>query len=186
MTSRPRITARITSLAHSFVHAVIPRHVDLKQQAELYKVSGFNAGECVYCGASTVGEDHLRGLVKGSRPSGYFHFADNIVPACVKCNSSKGGSDWRAWMLGNAKGSPTTRQIADRAIRFAKLARFEAQSCTKRVSEDELRAAVGGETWDAYWDRLKRIESDLRAADREADVLRDRLASAFSHSRETS
>jgi len=71
MAARPTITGRSTSLAHAFVHAIIPRDVDPIAQAELFAAAGIKERECVYCGALATDKDHLRGLVKAGRPSGH-------------------------------------------------------------------------------------------------------------------
>lgn len=105
MSARPRISGRMTSLAHAFVHAIIPRCVDPQKQRQLFERAGIKPSECVYCGASATDSDHFRGLVKGGRPSGHFHTPDNLVPSCGTCNQSKGAADWRKWMTGNAPGS---------------------------------------------------------------------------------
>ncbi|MER9390179.1 hypothetical protein [Mesorhizobium sp. M0435] len=43
MAARPTITGRGTSLAHAFVHAIIPRDVDPVAQAELFAATGMVA-----------------------------------------------------------------------------------------------------------------------------------------------
>ena len=121
MKARPKITSRITSLAHSFVHAIIPRYLNEQDQLALYELSGIKRNKCVYCGAKATDLDHFKALVKAGRPSGFFHCTENIVPSCGPCNQSKSGSDWRSWMTGKAKGSPSTRKISDTAVRIERL-----------------------------------------------------------------
>jgi len=51
------------------------------------------AGPCVYCGAPAEHVDHVRPLARG----GWEH-ADNLVPACVRCNCGKHDrllTEWR-------------------------------------------------------------------------------------------
>jgi hypothetical protein len=62
--------------------------------------------------------DHLRPLVKNKLPTGYISEIRNLVPSCGPCNQSKGASDWRAWMRGKARGSPTLDVVLD-AMRAA-------------------------------------------------------------------
>jgi hypothetical protein len=42
------------------------------------------SGPCVYCGAPATTADHVRPLARGG-----YEAADNLVPACLPCNSSK-------------------------------------------------------------------------------------------------
>ena len=179
MKPRPRIIGRATSLAHAFVHAIIPRQVNPDKQRSLYEAAGLSAGDCAYCGNLATDGDHFRGLVKGARPSGHFHTEENIVPSCGTCNQSKGSQHWRSWMLGDARGSPTTRNVQGIAARVERLAAFEALSKAVAVSPADLREMAGAELWDDYWNRLDRIKIDLKAADEASAVIRDRLDEAL-------
>lgn len=169
----------MTSLAHAFVHAIIPRYVDPQKQRELFERAGIKPGECVYCGALATDSDHFRGLVKGGRPSGHFHTPDNLVPSCGTCNQSEGAADWRKWMTGNAPGSPTRRGIQNVAQRVERLSVFEAESKTVASSSVLLREAAGVELWDAYWAKLDQIRGELLEAEKDAEVIRSRLDAAF-------
>ena len=59
----------------------------------------FFGGECAYCGATPrkgqrLTRDHLVPMSEGGAT-----IQSNIVPACGKCNSSKGASEWREWFM---------------------------------------------------------------------------------------
>lgn len=179
MSARPKISRRMTSLAHAFVHAIIPRHVDSQEQRRLYERAGIKPSECVYCGALATDSDHFRGLVKGGRPSGYFHTPDNLVPSCGLCNQSKGAADWRKWMTGNARRSPTRRGIQDVAQRVERLSVFDAEAKMVTSPADVLREAVGAELWDAYWAKLDQIRGQLLEAEDDAAIIRLKLDSAL-------
>lgn len=179
MSARPRISGRMTSLAHAFVHAIIPRDINPQKQQQLFERAGIKPGECVYCGALATDSDHFRGLVKGGRPSGHFHTPDNLVPSCGTCNQSKGAADWRKWITGNAPGSPTRRNIPDVAQRIERLSLFEAQSKTVAISTNNLRDAVGIELWDKYWMKLDQIRERLLEAEKDAAIIRSRLTSTL-------
>jgi len=170
--SRPKITGRATSIAGAFVHAIIPRTVDLRAQEELFRRAGINPSECVYCGAAATDQDHLRALVKGGRPSGHYHTTDNLVPSCGRCNQSKGGSEWRAWIRGTAKGSPARRGINDIEERVARLEVFEREAALVLSSHAiDLRQAAGPARWDSYWQRLDDIKVLMVDAQKEADQI---------------
>lgn len=56
-------------------------------------------GVCAYCGAQPrrgqiLTKDHLRPVSKGGKTT-----QSNIVPACSRCNSSKGAEDFKEWFM---------------------------------------------------------------------------------------
>lgn len=56
-------------------------------------------GACAYCGRTmrrneSLTRDHLLAVSKGGSTT-----QRNIVPACGACNSSKGNTDWREWLM---------------------------------------------------------------------------------------
>lgn len=76
-------------------------------------------------------------LVLKSRPTGYISEIANFVPACGKCNQSKGNKPWRQWMLSETgRHSPTVRRIANLAVRIARLEQFEQMA---HAHKDRLR-----------------------------------------------
>lgn len=166
---RPKIKGRMSSLAAVFVQAIIPRKVDKSVQAELYQLFGIDSAKCVYCGADKTDDDHLRSIVKDGRSSGYFHTAENIVPACGTCNQSKSGADWRKWMEGGATKSPAQRNVSDLAVRIAKLTAFAGATVRPIIAPEEMRDVVGAELWDRYWDRLAEIKLLMAKAQIDAD-----------------
>ena len=183
MSARPRISHRMTSLAHAFVHAIIPRRIDSQEQKRLYKLAGIEPSECVYCGAPATDSDHFRGLVKDGRPSGFFHTPDNLVPSCGLCNQSKGAADWCKWMTGNAPRSPTRRGVQDVAQRAERLSLFDAEAKMVANPANVLREAVGAELWDAYWEKLDAIRGQLLKAEKDAGIIRSKLDTAFTTTR---
>src|SRR6266404_16533 len=123
-----KITSRVSSITNSFVQAIVPTvDFSLEDQKKALAILGMtlNNLSCAYCGAATTDWDHLRPLVKKKRPTGYISETRNLVPSCGPCNQSKGASDWRAWMIGKALGSPTTKNVVDIQERMLRLARFE-------------------------------------------------------------
>lgn len=182
--SRPKIAGRGSTLAAAFVQAVIPRNVDPAQQSELFKRLEIAETVCVYCGNEATDQDHLNPIVKGKRPSGYFHTIDNLVPACGPCNQSKSGANWREWMLGGAKNSPATRGVADIEKRVARLTAFEQQARNPGgISVSDMRSAAGAELWDRYWGKLEAIVTALREAQVDADTIQAHLEAAFQPNR---
>ena len=66
---------------------------------------------CAYFGGPRTEWDHFRPLVTSQRPTGYITEIANLVPACGKCNQSKGSKPWREWITSKAKRSPRTQEI---------------------------------------------------------------------------
>lgn len=50
------------------------------------------SGECAYCGVPAGTLDHVKPRHKGGNT-----VACNLVPACRKCNRSKGSEEWSEW-----------------------------------------------------------------------------------------
>lgn len=171
MASRPTIKGRGTSIAAAFVHAIIPREADEQAIADNVKRFGFKSGECVYCGSPATDTDHFFALVKGGRPSGYYHSTSNLVPACGPCNQSKGGTDWRTWLTGNAKRSPRRRGVTDIDERVSRLERLAAE-ITPAQTEHEMIAKVGAQLWERYWDRLAHLKELMAEAEKDAGLIR--------------
>lgn len=52
--------------------------------------------QCVYCGSSdNLTLDHVQPKAKGGHDT-----TNNVVPACLSCNQSKGSSHWLSWWVG--------------------------------------------------------------------------------------
>jgi len=172
-----KITSRTSSVTNGFVQAIIPcREPDVSDLVEALAVLGMTPDNisCAYCGANATDWDHLRPLVKGKRPTGYATDIRNLVPACGPCNQSKSGQEWRAWMLGKAKGSPQARGIRGISEKIMRLETFERWSDHPPLN---FEALVGVEKWGAYWGRLEEIERLMHEAQVEAVHIREIIAS---------
>jgi 5-methylcytosine-specific restriction endonuclease McrA len=177
---RPKIRNRMSSLAAIFVQAIIPRKVDKQAQAALYEQFGIDPKACVYCGQAATDQDHFRAIVSASRPSGYFHTAENIVPSCGPCNQSKGASDWKTWMESKtAKNSPTRKNTQGTPDRIARLAAFAGTVDKPSLTADEMRQAAGDELWDGYWAKLAEIGKLMDRAQEDAEKICDALGKKF-------
>ena len=49
---------------------------------------------CAYCSESADTLDHVVARVAGG-----LTIAENLVPACRRCNGAKGGTNWREWFI---------------------------------------------------------------------------------------
>jgi len=106
----------------------------------------------------------------GKKPTWFVTEIANLVPACGKCNQSKGAKDWKIWMLSKAKRSPTTRGKSDVGERVARSDAFERWRAPIQV---DYETAVGRERWAVYLKKLDDFAALLRMAQAEALELRD-------------
>jgi 5-methylcytosine-specific restriction endonuclease McrA len=97
--------ARVKAWRHA--NPVKVREIKLRRRARLANapVNDFTAeqwlqllaefeGRCAYCPATATTQDHLIPLSRGGA-----HTASNIVPACLRCNSSKGARTFLEFLL---------------------------------------------------------------------------------------
>src|SRR5258708_1517885 len=175
------ITCWTTSIRNVFVAAIVPfvrpTVAEIRQVLEILEVEPSNT-RCSYCGDKATEWDHLRPLVKEGKPTGYPSSIRNLVPACGKCNQSKGSSDWKQWMLGAAPRSPTARGISDLKQRIARIERFEAWSNCVPLN---IREIVSPKLWDQYYamqeEILRRMQDAQKLAVEIADEIKSRVTS---------
>jgi hypothetical protein len=175
-----KITSRISSITNAFVSAIVPVFMPTeKEVAGAISSLGMSPEDlrCVYCGDPSTEWDHLRPLVKGKRPTGYVSEIANLVPACGKCNQSKGANDWRGWMRGNARLCPTRRSILDIEDRIAKLEAFERWREPRKV---DLELAAGPELWHKHWSNREALWEMMQVCQKTADQIRTSVQRAVS------
>jgi hypothetical protein len=175
-----KITSRTSSITNSFVQAIIPiAPCSEEQRTEALAKLGMTIENlsCVYCGSPTTDWDHLRPLVRNSKPTGYISEIKNLVPSCGPCDQSKGASDWKIWMVGKAPGSPTTRGVVNVADRISRIEKFVSWGNVSPVPFEDI---VPREMWRDYWDQLSAITNAMRAAQEKALLVRQHIMK-FSH-----
>ncbi|MCX7197673.1 MAG: HNH endonuclease [Proteobacteria bacterium] len=133
---------------------------------------------CAYCGDPRTEWDHFRPLVTSQRPTGYITEIANLVPACGKCNQSKGSKPWREWITGTAKRSPKTRGIADLNERIARLQAYEKWREPQRL---DFEALVGAELYKEHWGNWKDLLELMNRAQQLAHAVRDAAAQALAN-----
>lgn len=177
-----RITGRSSSVTNSFVNGVIPvvvpTEADVQNALEILGM--LEQVTCAYCGDTSTEWDHLRPLVEKQRPTGYISEIHNLVPACGKCNQSKGNKNWLVWMRSAARLSPTARGVADIEERILRLQEYERRGTPTRI---DFEAAVGAELWERHWAHHKRLLALMREADEAAQEIRMRVREAFTEQR---
>ncbi len=130
---------------------------------------------CAYCGDPSTEWDHLLPLVVGQRPTGYISDIHNLVPACGKCNQSKGNKHWREWMLGSARLSPTSRQTPDIVERMQRLEEFERWA---QPTIFDFAAVVDPTLWEQHWVNHGVVIETMKHAEITAAAIRAQIAQA--------
>jgi hypothetical protein len=179
-----KITGRSSSITNSFVNSIIPVIVPTEHQIrralQILNIDAENM-TCAYCGDRSTEWDHLNPLVSGKQPTGYISEIANLVPACGKCNQSKGNKPWRTWMVSAARLSPKTKRVDDIDRRIELLAEYEKVNHPQRI---DFRAIVGDEKWDAYWVDRDKIFDAMKDAQKLAEQIRIAVHEAASHAEE--
>ncbi|WP_242087714.1 HNH endonuclease [Microbacterium lacticum] len=149
---------------------------DAQQVDEALAVLGMDSMVvCAYCGDTATEWDHFRPLVVAQKPTGYISEIHNLVPACGKCNQSKGNKNWRGWMLSSARLAPASRGIADLDDRIARLEAFECWGTPTKV---DFEALVGADLWAEHWRNHRDLLALMRVAESTAEQIRQRLAAS--------
>ena len=169
------ITARSSSITNSFVNGVIPVILPTAEdvRAVLTILGMLGAANCAYCGDPHTEWDHLRPLVVAQRPTGYISEIQNLVPACGKCNQSKGNRGWREWMLSSARLSPKSRGVPDIAERIERLDALESWRSPTKV---EFESVVSEELWNRHWQNHRKVLQAMREAEQTAAQIRASIA----------
>jgi hypothetical protein len=178
MPSVQTMVSRKSSITNAFVSAIIPVVAPTLEEIEkALGILGMEPGDvrCAYCGDQSTEWDHLRPLVIKRRPTGFISEIANLVPACGKCNQSKGNKQWRDWIVSEASLSPTARGKVDVEERSARLDAFEKWLSPSRV---DFSAIVGHEEWEQYWSLCEDLVGELHKCQQVADTIRAQVIEA--------
>lgn len=166
-----RITGRTSSITGAFFAAITPVVSPTDEEVdEALSVLGMSKGNCTcaYCGRVKSEWDHFRAIVKDRKPTGYITEIANLVPACGKCNQSKGNTHWEDWMRGPARHSPKQRGVVDLEQRIARLRSFESWRQPTRIDYATL---ISPDRWAQYHSLLEEAISHLSRAQDLAEKL---------------
>ena len=173
-----KITGRSSSITNSFINSIIPviePTNDEVKHALFILGMDHDTFQCSYCGATATEWDHLRPLVMNKKPTGYVSEIQNLVPACGKCNQSKGNKDWKVWMVSDAALSPKTKGVSDIQDRIEKLECYENHMAPTKV---DFEALVGKEKWDQHWKNWEAVQETMREAQILAAEINETVAQA--------
>jgi len=176
------ITGRTSSITNAFVTAIIPTVPPSEQEIrKSLEILGLSADDlrCAYCYDAATEWDHLRPIVNNKMPTGYISDIYNLVPACGKCNQSKGNKNWKEWIVSNAELSPKSRGVSDIASKIERLDQYEKWKAVQSINYEKM---VGAELWNKHWQNCKNLHDDMLEAQKHAKRLRDAIASALAES----
>jgi hypothetical protein len=178
MPSVQTMVSRKSSITNAFVSAIIPvippTHDDIEKALEILQMQP-NDVRCAYCGDVSTEWDHLRPLVINRRPTGFISEIANLVPACGKCNQSKGNKNWREWIASAAPRSPTGRAITGTERRVTCLDAYEKWRSPTQV---DFSLIVGQADWEKYWGLCEELITELHKCQAVADTIRARVVDA--------
>jgi hypothetical protein len=178
MPSPGNIAGRSSSITNAFFNAIIPI-VDPTEEEELkaLQILGMDPADirCSYCGDKSTEWDHLRPIITNQRPTGFITEIANLVPACGKCNQSKGKAHWRIWMTSSAKLSPKTRGITDIESRMARLADYELWRTPRKIA---IESIVDAELWKRHESNWRTVLDLLKESQKLAKEIREAIEQA--------
>lgn len=180
MPSAATMKSRKSSITNAFVGAIIPTiaptHEEIDQALQILAMEPYNV-RCAYCGDQSTEWDHLRPLVIDRRPTGFITEIANLVPACGKCNQSKGNSSWRTWIVSNrAKWSPTRRGLSNVSERVARLEEYEKW---RKPTNVNFASIVGHDEWERYWNLCEGVIAELNECQEVANDIRKQVLEAL-------
>lgn len=162
MPSSVSITGRSSSITNAFIAAIIPvvypTNGEILEALEILQIDP-QYPVCAYCSDPYTEWDHLRPLVVQQRPTGYISEIANLVPACGKCNQSKGNKPWRSWILSDAPRSPKSRQVTGIE---GKIARLEAYEEWRDVTPLDFEQIIRRDLWERHWRNWQRVLQEMR------------------------
>ncbi len=174
-----KITARTSSVTNAFVNGIIPviepDNDEIRQALETLGMTESTIC-CAYCGDSFTEWDHFHPLIKHKRPTGYISEIHNLVPACGKCNQSKGNREWKTWMLSDAILSPHTRRIPDLQKRIAKLSDYENKYQPVMIDFEKI---IGKEKWEQHWKNCEELHRMMYEFQQYSDELKQILVKSI-------
>ena len=169
------IMARTSSITNAFFNGIIPcikpTELEVKMVLDTLGMTPETI-RCAYCGEKMTEWDHFRPLVVDKLPTGYITEINNLVPACGKCNQSKGNSYWKDWITGSAKLSPKSRNIDKLDDIILKLETFETK--TKPVKLDII-SVVGEDLWREYLYNLENMHKQMKECQDVSNIIKKKI-----------
>lgn len=175
------IKGRSSSITAAFIQAIVPVVEPSDAEVdEVLRILGMKRGACVcaYCGEGRTEWDHFRPLVMNQRPTGYITEIANLVPACGKCNQSKGGRRWREWITSDARRCPKARGIPHLKEKILRLEHYEKWREPQRI---DFASLVGAVLYEQHWGNWKELLELMDRAQKVAVTVREAAAKALAN-----
>jgi 5-methylcytosine-specific restriction endonuclease McrA len=99
------VKSRVSTITSQFARAKAPYLKPTAEELiERYVLFGMDStsASCVYCGGEQTEWDHINAVVANNKWTGYFTEINNLIPACGKCNQSRGNKSYAEWMVSDA------------------------------------------------------------------------------------
>ena len=167
-----KITGRTSSITNAFVNGIIPVIEPTEEEIEsALETLGMDKDHivCAYCGNPYTEWDHFHPLIKDKMPTGYISEIHNLVPACGKCNQSKGNKYWKTWMLSDATLSPSSRHIPDIEQRIKHLEDYEQKYAPIKIDFEEI---IGKDMWEQHWANCQALHDLMQESQKHSDKLK--------------
>ena len=172
-----RITGRTSSITNAFVNGIIPVIEPSDEEIDdALKTLGMTRESicCAYCGNSYTEWDHFRPLILDKGPTGYISEIHNLVPACGKCNQSKGNKEWKKWMFSDASLSPKSRGISGLDERCKRLEEYESKYEPIKLDFEKI---VGKDLWERHWKNYKELIEFMKSCQETSDDIKGKILS---------
>lgn len=170
-----KIIGRTSSITNAFVNGIIPVIEPTDGEIDdALRTLGMDRESicCAYCGDTYTEWDHFRPLIVDKGPTGYISEIHNLVPACGKCNQSKGNKSWKKWMYSDATLSPKTKGIKDIDYRCRKLEEYEEKYEPIRLDFEDI---VGSELWRTHWENHKKLLDLMKTCQEKSDEIKAKI-----------
>jgi len=97
------------------------------------------------------------------------------VPACGKCNQSKGKAHWHDWMMSSARLSPKSRGVVDLEDRVTRLSRYEQW---RQPTNIQIEKIVDAELWKRHETNWRTVLDLLKESQKLAKEIRGAIERA--------
>ena len=175
---------RTSSITNAKINGIIPciqpTEEEIKEALKCLEQDPNAETLCVYCGNKSTEWDHLNPLIKNKKHTGFITEINNLVPSCSTCNSSKGNSNWKDWLLySKGEKTPRARGVSESSIQHS-ITIIEKYQKTHKPLRIDLEKIVGPTQWKEYEDSMKNVFDAIEKAQNAANKFKEKTQNAVS------